>query len=322
MLTFGSDPEFVLVDQQGRCKSAVGIVPGDRDDRHKIPPHEFFYDNVLAECAIHPGETKREVVKNFRDCFRKYAKLVKPYRLAVRAAHTFPPSELQSPAAYDAGCDPETCAYTFNDFKKDREFFLTTRLRTAGGHIHLGHPILKKAKGKPMNAYNRMFVARMLDLFLGIPSIYMNVDKTEKRRKSLYGQAGRYRDRDHGVEYRTLSNFWLASPHLVNLVYDICKYTFQFVSEERHWDFWSVDFDAIRDDSNWEREDFNTADYHKCFGYDVESLRKAIDNLDRRRADRFLKFIGELVPSKLYQSILSACEYPAEYDFYEEWKLQ
>lgn len=321
MLTFGSDPEFMLIDQQGRCKSAVGVVPGNTDNRHRIHPHEYFYDNVFAECAICPGRDKREVLKHFRECFRTYAKIVRPYKLVPQASQIFPASELQDRAAFKSGCDPETCAYTLEDFQKEDDLFYNTRLRTAGGHIHLGHPILKRAKNQPINYYNRLFVARMLDLFLGIPSIYMNGDKTEKRRKTMYGQAGRYRDRDHGVEYRTLSNFWLASPYLVGMVYDICKFTFNFVAQDKHWELWKVDFETLRDDTAWESDDFEAANCHTCQGYNVESLRKAIDNMDKRRAEKFLRFIGEFMPSKLYDSVLEACE-PVEYDFYEEWNIR
>jgi hypothetical protein len=319
--TFGSDPEFMLIDQKGNCKSAIGIVPGKSKKRMKIGRHEYFYDNVFAECAIFPGSCKKEVIYNFRECFKSYAKIVSPYILVPQASQIFPESELQSKDAFKAGCDPETCAYSLEESQMDDDVFLKTNLRTAGGHIHIGHPILQNKKNKPENHYNRIFMARMLDLFLGIPSIFINTDKTEKRRKKIYGRAGRYRDRDHGVEYRTLSNFWLSSPNIVSLIYDICQFTLNFVIQEKHWDFWKVDFEKLRDDSSWEDENFSVSNCHTCHGYDIKSLKQAIDKMDKNAAEKFLVFIGEIMPKKLYNSILFHTNNPVQYDFYKEWGI-
>ena len=40
----------------------------------------------------------------------------------------------------------------------------------------------------------------------------------QKERRKLYGMAGEYRLPAHGIEYRTLSNFWLRSPVLADFV--------------------------------------------------------------------------------------------------------
>lgn len=50
-------------------------------------------------------------------------------------------------------------------------------------------------------------VVKAMDLFLGVPSVLM--DEGEER-KQLYGKAGAHRPKPYGVEYRTLSNFWIA----------------------------------------------------------------------------------------------------------------
>src|ERR1035437_8060990 len=102
--TFGSDPELML-SKDGKFYSAIGIVPGDKYERHEIGKHQFYYDNVMAECAVFPGKTRESTIKSFQDCFRKYAKLVKPYKLVVKASQNYPISELQHPEARRIGCD-------------------------------------------------------------------------------------------------------------------------------------------------------------------------------------------------------------------------
>ncbi len=49
-------------------------------------------------------------------------------------------------------------------------------------------------------------VIKAMDIFLGVPSIFLDGDK---ERRKLYGGAGAHRVKPYGVEYRTLSNFWL-----------------------------------------------------------------------------------------------------------------
>jgi hypothetical protein len=40
------------------------------------------------------------------------------------------------------------------------------------------------------------------------------MDKKGAKRRGLYGKRGAYRPKSYGVEYRTLSNFWVGHPAL------------------------------------------------------------------------------------------------------------
>ena len=311
--TFGSDPEFML-HNEGKYRSAIDVVPGDKENRHKVGPHEFYYDNVMAECAIKPGKSKRGTIQNMHNCFKKYAALVSPHKLVVQAAQKYPICELAHPKAQEIGCDTEYCVYALTDVKPPEEEFATNSLRTAGGHIHLGAEFLQN------DEYACYFAIRMLDLFLGIPSVFIDKDKTTRSRKALYGNAGRFRLPAHGIEYRALSNFWLSSPKLVELVYDICAFTLRFVQKEKHLDFWDVDKDRLDSDDAWAEEDFSPADCYTCHGYDVAQLRFAIDNSNKQKAKKFMKIVSKTLPRSLHRRIEQAMTYPM-FDFYKEWKL-
>ncbi len=125
------------------------------------------------------------------------------------SARLFPYEALQSKQARVFGCSPDFDAY------KDGDAHLPVRpseletsdgaWRYAGGHIHLGY----EADVPPH------VVAQLCDVFLGLPSI--GLDKQDGRR-GLYGQAGRFRPTAYGMEYRTLSNFWIFDS---NLAYDL-----------------------------------------------------------------------------------------------------
>lgn len=54
-------------------------------------------------------------------------------------------------------------------------------------------------------------------MFLGVPSIVLDDDK---ERRSLYGSAGSFRFKEYGIEYRTLSNFWLKNKDFMSWVFD------------------------------------------------------------------------------------------------------
>ncbi|MFN3329417.1 MAG: putative amidoligase domain-containing protein, partial [Pyrinomonadaceae bacterium] len=71
-----------------------------------------------------------------------------------------------------------------------------------------------------------------MDIMLGIPSTILDCSKAAVARRELYGKAGCHRIPDHGVEYRTLSNYWLKSPELVMLIYSLTNDAVKLVQEK------------------------------------------------------------------------------------------
>ena len=56
----------------------------------------------------------------------------------------------------------------------------------------------------------------MLDMYLGLPSLIWDRDT---KRRSLYGDFGAFRPKPYGLEYRVLSNAWLAHTRTIGFVY-------------------------------------------------------------------------------------------------------
>lgn len=101
-----------------------------------------------------------------------------------------------SPTTFIVGCDPDRNAYTQQE-RKVPQSVQDSLTRFAGGHFHVGYD---------KDLIPPHIVVQFLDLVLGLPSL--TSDKQGLRRQ-FYGQAGTYRVKEYGVEYRTLSNFWL-----------------------------------------------------------------------------------------------------------------
>lgn len=311
MFSFGSDPEFMLVDGN-QLKSAIGILEAKGDK------NQFYYDNVLAEIAVKPGNNRYEVVSNIKDSLKKFAKLIAPHKFVIKASGEYPLEELDSDQAKIAGCNPEWSGYSFKIitppekmvFFKEAYWYFKVPFRTAGGHIHLRSKLLA-------DVVNQAASIHMMDLFLGIPSLFMDTDTTSKNRRKAYGLAGSHRipeEPEAGfgrIEYRPLGNFWFSSPEHVKLIYDLCDFVLHFIENGGYEKFWSVDKNMLLRKPSAAFE---------CFGYDAEALQKSINTCDKKQAEKFMMIVHNFLPDELNRRLedLSGKQLP---DPYETWSL-
>ena len=114
--------------------------------------------------------------------------------------------ELEHPNAQTFGCDPDFNAWTGR--KNPRPKATDKNLRSCGGHVHIGY-----LEGKYKDLAPRSII-KACDLYMGIPAVFMD---NGTLRKQLYGKAGAYRQKGYGVEYRSLSNFWIFVNGLLNV---------------------------------------------------------------------------------------------------------
>lgn len=301
--TFGLDPEFVLT-QNNTYVSAIDVIGSPKHDCVIIEEYTYYYDNLLAECTIPHASSKEELIKNIKKGLKYFKNIVDPCKLLLQSTTEFPQSAMKHKDAFKIGCKPEYCAYTLEQITPEE---YRNNIRISGGHIHLGFEYAQINQGC-------LFATRMLDLFLGVPSVILDLDNTSKNRRKLYGQAGRFRPASYGVEYRTLGNFWLASPKLVLLVYDICEWTTEFLTNNGYNIFWDFNEDQI----DWNDENFDITTIHKSKIYDPSQLQKCINNCDKKQALFFMKIINKYLPKSILNDIDQLTD--VKFDFYKEWE--
>lgn len=212
-VTIGSDFELFLFDNN--LKEVINAKPYVKGSKHF--PYNFdksseFWctslDNILAEMNIPP-------VKNEKD-FNAYVQkaidylestLPKNITTLAQPAMYIKEEYLNTEESRQFGCTPSYDAYTLNENQQpDGE---QTNLRTGAFHIHI--------KYDKMNFELSAELIKMLDLYLGIPSIV--VEPANDRRK-LYGTPGEFRySEDKTTEYRVLSNFFSKNESLRTWVF-------------------------------------------------------------------------------------------------------
>ena len=216
-MRLGCDPE-VFLKKKNKLISSIGRIGGNKQFPFQVPdlPPGFTLqeDNVSLEFGIPPASTKEE----FRESIFKIMKAGKQLTHLSYSPHSsaeFPPDQLEDPRSEIFGCEPDFNAWT-RDVNPPIERFKPT-LRSAGGHVHVETNLHKEN------------VIRAMDLYLGVPAMLMDVEGDKRR--LLYGKAGAFRPKPYGVEYRTLSNFWIFNPKHIDWIWDETERALDEVAE-------------------------------------------------------------------------------------------
>jgi len=205
-MRLGCDPETFLQDKNGSPISAIGYINADKWNPMQIPDMEPGYtlqeDNVSLEYGIPPAASADAFVDSIQRVMAKSLDYLPELAFSKLSCIIFPEEQMQNPLAYIFGCEPDFNAWTGKTNKKPEPPH--PLMRSAGGHVHV------ETTRDPIE------VVRAMDLFLGVPSVLM--DKGEMR-KTMYGAAGAHRKKSYGVEYRTLSNFWIFEEKYIRWVW-------------------------------------------------------------------------------------------------------
>lgn len=218
-ITLGADPE-IFFEKSGKILGAEKIIPSEGLGDNNYGLGGVVLDGVQAE--LHPPATYRaNVILNLRRIFtqlKNHLDGIPNVKICMAEMVEITKQELDSlgEEARLLNCKPSMNIYGIKKAEVDGSKY---RKRSASGHIHM----------TPSGAIfgrkhdNRLRLVPILDIILGNTCVMIDRDPAQVERRKLYGRVGEYRLPLYGLEYRTLSNFWLRSPILADFVFSMAE---------------------------------------------------------------------------------------------------
>lgn len=207
----GTDPEFFVAAPNGKRIPAFKVL----NDKHTTKSG-LFWDGFQAETKVVASPDHMQLACNFNNQLQKLRDLgLQPsFGSCWRIPDEWLATADENHVAL--GCDPSYNLYGMTGRKVMEPRKLLWRF--AGGHLHF-ELTPEELSG---DAVSHMVWA--LDSILGIPCVALAAGYDNPIRRQYYGLAGEFRLPPHGLEYRSLSNFWLQHPIIFNLVTDLARH--------------------------------------------------------------------------------------------------
>lgn len=235
-MLFGTDPEFFLVDGEGKFRSASEVFKKkgeeegylyNKDNHYSYLLPQAFRDGFSMELNTTAHACRANLSNEVMNALKyiENAYLPKGWSLSTLACIPVELDYLKTlpDDVQKFGCEPSLNAY------EDGKPFLPEvngrkhPWRYAGGHLHFGLDgvILNYIKeierkklpfGVAYKEYQRLLdpkeaikIVKLFDLTIGLPLSLIFSSKDEFQRRQLYGRAGEYRMQKWGIEYRVPS---------------------------------------------------------------------------------------------------------------------
>lgn len=224
-VVLGADPEFFF-ENNNRIVESAKVVP---EKGIQVPFLEergsnigtIIRDGFQGEFNLHPHTCRESFAHMVRSLFMKVKGM--GYKVKLGAGYWVPDTMFAdlTRASKEFGCVPSFNTYGEETEKKDAATYM---FRPAGGHIHLGVEFAGET-----TRIKRL--VRVLDVLLGNSAVCVDQDELQVERRLNYGRAGEYRIKPYGVEYRTLSNFWLGNNRKLSFALGLAR---QAVTIEYH----------------------------------------------------------------------------------------
>lgn len=261
----GCDPEFFF-KSKGEVIGAEKVLPkggllrnGHENYKEATTQTRLIIDGVQAELNPAPKSCRALLAGEISAMFQTFQTTMKKSGKDVTAdfSRTIEITKANlddlDASSRQFGCAPSKSIYAraktaLNIKKVDAEEY---RVRAAGGHIHIGHHGKSQfnsdnAHGKELavhyaklehiltDAHEQQRVVQMLDIICGNTGVLLDRDPGNIERRKLYGLAGEYRTPKHGLEYRTLSNFWLTSYPLMSLMFGLARLAVELMADPKN----------------------------------------------------------------------------------------
>lgn len=237
-VTTGTDPEVFVVHGDGKLFPAFEFLP------EKSETTTEFWDGFQAEfrpngggCLVNLHSRIRHGLLAILQAARKHDKSA---RFSLRSVVEIPMElmEKATDAQVAFGCSPSENVYGEEDIVGSSNPRMYP-YRTAGGHMH--------SSMKPTNKAETIRIVKACDGILGVAGVSLAAKFDVARRRTLYGRAGEFRLPKHGLEYRTLSNFWLAAPWVSMLAFELFRIAQRLGKSGMYAYYWKADEQRVRD---------------------------------------------------------------------------
>jgi len=258
-LYLGCDPEFFF-SKKGEVFGAEKVLPKDglvydkaktqaegrfvRDNSEKREGEtsKIVIDGVQAEINPRQATCREYLSYEIASCFRELYHTIKDDKtLDVNFSAVMEVGQKEFDSLSDKskkfGCAPSENIHTGGKSKISVDPTVY-KFRSAGGHIHLGHYKYGSWSndGKSFSAvefnkilmegFNPKKLVPLLDILLGNTCVLIDRNEFAVERRKVYGRAGEYRTPKHGLEYRTLSNFWLINYQMMSFVFGMARFAY------------------------------------------------------------------------------------------------
>jgi hypothetical protein len=231
---FGTDPELFVLDKDGNVVGSEKVIP--KDGYTPSYGDHIVRDGVQVEFNPEYSHCREVHANRIRNCFIGLKHLIdveqrrgSQFQISLASMVEVRPKELASldPEAQKFGCKPSFNVYNNTaDVGADGRKYLK---RAAGGHLHFGNlpysiwfdHTIHSRYGVPIgtkDADHRRRLVPLFDVLIGNTGVLLDRDPNQVERRKHYGRAGEFRLPKHGIEYRTLSNFWLRNYALFGLM--------------------------------------------------------------------------------------------------------
>jgi hypothetical protein len=115
------------------------------------------------------------------------------------------------------GCSPDMCVYDEERLSSPSQDARETNWRTGGFHVHFSLPNLRQ------DVYLAQSLVLACDATLGIVDVLLEHSDLGRKRREMYGAAGKFRLQPWGVEYRTPSSTVVVHPEVTEAFLSIAK---------------------------------------------------------------------------------------------------
>ena len=234
-VSFGCDPEFFFKNDKG-IVGAEKVFPKD-GLTVGINNSKFIIDGVQAELNPAPSTCRQLLANEISRCFAGLDEVMKTKGVVADFSQTVEVDKENfdnlSDDSKKFGCSASKNIYKSPSKSKIKVDPMVYRKRSAGGHIHLGRTsdITSEVLDNPKK------IVPILDILLGNTCVLIDRDIGNIERRKNYGRAGEHRTPKHGLEYRTLSNFWLKNYKLMSFVFGMARFAVAVVVNKKDKEF-------------------------------------------------------------------------------------